>query len=165
MYIIKPLIIKSKQRRSNLAIRNECDILMSCVTNTLFRSSSEAGEMACIYLRCLLLLLLTWFNFNRSMDLKIKMFAEGWVVYPRTSGSPEPTWHEAHSTGYPQCWAVHAPAIPHQCPSAWHREDHTPATWRLTRRTWVAPEMKSDWSNVSLQHTYRMEALTQVLSS
>ena len=29
--------------------------------------------------------------------LKIKMFAEGWVVYPRTSGSPEPTWHEARS--------------------------------------------------------------------
>ena len=25
------------------------------------------------------------------------MFAEGWVVYPRTSGSPEPTWHEARS--------------------------------------------------------------------
>ena len=29
--------------------------------------------------------------------LKIKMFAEGWVVYPRTSGSREPTWHEARS--------------------------------------------------------------------
>ena len=29
--------------------------------------------------------------------LKIKMFAEGWVVYPRTSGSLEPTWHEARS--------------------------------------------------------------------
>ena len=29
--------------------------------------------------------------------LKIKMFAEGWVVDPRTSGSPEPTWHEARS--------------------------------------------------------------------
>ena len=25
------------------------------------------------------------------------MFAEGWVVYPRTSGSPEPAWHEARS--------------------------------------------------------------------
>ena len=24
-----------------------------------------------------------------SLVLKIKMFAEGWVVYPRTSGSPE----------------------------------------------------------------------------
>ena len=33
-------------------------------------------------------------------DLKIKMFAEGWVVYPRTSGSPEPTWHEARSAEY-----------------------------------------------------------------
>ena len=25
------------------------------------------------------------------------MFAEGWVVYPRPRGSPEPTWHEARS--------------------------------------------------------------------
>ena len=30
--------------------------------------------------------------------LKIKMFAEGWVVYPRSSRSREPTWHEARST-------------------------------------------------------------------
>ena len=29
--------------------------------------------------------------------VQIKMFAEDWVVYPRTSGSPEPTWHEARS--------------------------------------------------------------------
>ena len=27
----------------------------------------------------------------------MKVFAEGWVVYPRTSGSPEPTWPEARS--------------------------------------------------------------------
>ena len=26
--------------------------------------------------------------------IKIKMFAEGWVVYPRPRGSPELTWHE-----------------------------------------------------------------------
>ena len=38
----------------------------------------------------------TSFN-NFEYVLKIKMFAEGWVVYPRTSGSPEPTWHEARS--------------------------------------------------------------------
>ena len=44
-------------------------------------------------------------------------------------------------------WAVHVPAIPHQCPST------------LTHQTGLAPEMKSDWS--SLQHTFRMEALTQ----
>ena len=25
------------------------------------------------------------------------MFAEGWVMYPRTSGSPEPTWPAARS--------------------------------------------------------------------
>ena len=32
--------------------------------------------------------------------LKIKMLTEGWVVYPRTSGSPEPTWPEAlHALG------------------------------------------------------------------
>ena len=61
------------------------------------------------------------------------------------------------------CWAIHIPAIPHQCPSTWHREDHTPAIWRLTQWTRLAPDMKADWS--SLQHTYRMEALTQVLSS
>ena len=35
--------------------------------------------------------------FTLPFGLKIKMFAEGWVVYPRTSGSPEPTWHEARS--------------------------------------------------------------------
>ena len=34
---------------------------------------------------------------SHAIVLKIKMFAEGWVVYPRTSGSPEPTWHEARS--------------------------------------------------------------------
>ena len=34
---------------------------------------------------------------DSSNVLKIKMFAKGWMVYPRTSGSPEPTWHEARS--------------------------------------------------------------------
>ena len=73
------------------------------------------------------------------------------------------TTHGNWISTYLFCWAIHIPAIPHQCPSTWHREDHTPATWRLTPRTRLAPEMKSDWS--SLQNTYRMEALTHVLSS
>ena len=38
--------------------------------------------------------LYTWGPFYHH-SLKLKMFAEGWVVYPRTSGSLEPTWHEA----------------------------------------------------------------------
>ena len=40
-----------------------------------------------------------WLQWHQQIyqALKIKMFAEGWVVYPRTSGSPEPTWQEARS--------------------------------------------------------------------
>ena len=40
-------------------------------------------------------------------DLKMKMFAEDWVVYPRTSGSPEPTWPEARNIILSQCTVLH----------------------------------------------------------
>ena len=51
-------------------------------------------------------------------------------------------------------WAVHVPAIPHQRPSAWHREARTSVTWSFTHGTpfKLASEMKSDWC--SLQHKY-----------